>query len=318
MTSLSGSFRQNFIRMSPPAKLILLVFMVLVFALFGSLLAMLIAMPLYGYDFVELSGIVTNPDSENIGVIKFFQIFQSITLFIIPSLIAAWLFSTNAAGYLQSNRKFSWLTVLMVMLSIISAIPFLNKITELNMQMDLPEQFNRLEEYMKSMEESAARLTELFLKSDSTTDLMVNFVMIAILPAIGEELLFRGVVQRLFTDWTRNQHVGVILSAFLFSFIHFQFYGFIPRLLLGLFFGYLLLWSGSIWVPIIGHLINNGLAVLYYHFAKGPVGETTMDTIGTGSGNYLIYLSVFVTSLLIGMIYLHEKSNRESAEGNFI
>jgi membrane protease YdiL (CAAX protease family) len=153
----------------------------------------------------------------------------------------------------------------------------------------------------------------LFLLSDSTGDLLVNFMMIAILPAIGEEFLFRGVLQRLFINWTRNAHVGILVSAFLFSFIHFQFYGFVPRFLLGLYFGYLMFWSASIWVPVAAHLINNGMAVLYYHFADKPAGETKLDTIGTtGNGNYLLYLSVFLTCVLIGMIYLNENKRGES------
>ena len=76
--------------------------------------------------------------------------------------------------------------------------------------------------------------------------------------------------------------MGIRITAFLFSFIHFQFYGFFPRFLLGLYFGYLLVWSGSIWVPVTAHFINNGLAVFYYHFAADPMGETSLDKIGTG------------------------------------
>jgi hypothetical protein len=83
--------------------------------------------------------------------------------------------------------------------------------------------------------------------------------------------------------------------------------------MLGVYFGYLLLWSGSIWVPVTAHLINNGMAVLYYHYAGDLTGETMLDTVGTTeNGHYLLYLSVFVTSLVIGMIYLHEKGNKQS------
>jgi hypothetical protein len=99
MTALL-SFRQSFINLSPPVKLILLVFLILLFALFGSLLAMVIAIPIYNYDLMELSRVISDPDSNNIGVIKFFQIFQSVTLFIIPALLAAWLFSEKPFGYL--------------------------------------------------------------------------------------------------------------------------------------------------------------------------------------------------------------------------
>jgi membrane protease YdiL (CAAX protease family) len=166
---------------------------------------------------------------------------------------------------------------------------------------------------IRSLEDNAAALTELFLKGSTLGDLVVNFIMIAILPAIGEEFLFRGVIQRLFAEWTKSVHWGVVIAAFLFSFIHFQFYGFVPRFLLGLYFGYLLVWSSSIWLPVLGHLVNNGIAVVVYHFAKQPAGSTTLDTLGTPeSGFYTLYISVFLTCGLIGLIYLHTRQKAAS------
>jgi membrane protease YdiL (CAAX protease family) len=277
----------------------------------GSLLAMILAIPLFHYDLVTLSSIIRDPGTENISVIKFFQIIQSITLFIIPALVAAWLFSPNTFDFIAARKKPSEVTLVLVSLSIVAAIPMLNMVTDLNTRLELPQWFDGLEQKMINLEESAAKLTELFLRSDSVADLLINLFMIALLPAIGEEFLFRGVVQRLLSEWTKNNYVGIIITAFLFSFIHFQFYGFVPRFLLGLYFGYLMFWSGSIWVPVIAHFVNNGLAVFYYHFAAKPMGDTPLDTVGTpGNGNYILYISVFLTSLIIGMIYLKEKSNK--------
>jgi uncharacterized protein len=286
-------------------------FLILLFALMGSLLAMIIAIPLFHYDLMTLSSVIRDPGTENIDVIKFFQIMQSITLFIIPALVAAWLFSINTFDFIAARKKPSEVTMILVSLSIVAAIPMLNMVTELNTRLDLPHWLDGVEKKMMNMEESAAKLTELFLRSDSIGDLMINLFMIALLPAIGEEFIFRGVLQKLLSEWTKNNYLAIIITAFLFSFIHFQFYGFVPRFLLGIYFGYLLFWSGSIWVPVIAHFVNNGLAVFYYHFTAKPMGDTPLDTVGTpGNGNYILYISVFLTALLIGMIYLKEKGNK--------
>ncbi len=309
MSEFLASFRQGFIRLSAPGKLFVLVIILLVFALFGSLLAMVIAIPAFNYSIFELSEILSDPNEGNITVIKFFQIFQAITLFVIPGLFAAWLFGEKPAQYIRVHKAPSLVNVMLVMFSIVTAIPFLNYVTELNSRLDLPYWLDKVEEKMINMEETAAELTELFLVTKTTSDLIVNLIMIAILPAIGEELIFRGLIQRLFSQWFRNSHLAILGTAFLFSFIHFQFFGFVPRFLLGLYFGYLLLWSGTLWLPVLAHLINNGLAVLYYHFAAGNQTDT-IDKIGISeSSRYMLYVSIVLTVILVSVIYLREKEN---------
>jgi membrane protease YdiL (CAAX protease family) len=314
MSLLGASLRQSYMNMSAPAKLVLLTFLVLIIAVMGSIASYLLAIPLYHQNFEAINSIIQNPGPENMDVMKFFQIFQSIFLFVVPALMAAWLFSNNTFTYLAADKIPSGITLVMVTFSLFLAVPLMNEMTYLNTRLDLPAWLDGVEGKMIKMEESAGKLTELFLETNSSVDLMVNFLMIAILPAIGEEFLFRGVLQRLFIDWTRSNHWGIVLSAFLFSFFHFQFFGFLPRFLLGLYFGYLMLWSASIWVPVTAHFINNGIAVIYYHFSDLPAGESPLDTIGTAdNSNYLFYLSVFFTCLILGMIYLHEKRRRTPA-----
>jgi uncharacterized protein len=110
-----------------------------------------------------------------------------------------------------------------------AASPFINFIGGLNANMQFPDWLSGVENWMKNAEDKAAEITEAFLKVETVGGLAFNIFMIAFLPAIGEELLFRGVIQRIFTNWTRNYHWGIWISALLFSALHMQFYGFIPE-----------------------------------------------------------------------------------------
>jgi len=127
--------------------------------------------------------------------------------------------------------------------------------------------------------------------------------MIALLPAIGEELLFRGVIQRIFIRWTKNSHWGIWIAAILFSALHMQFYGFIPRLLLGALFGYLLVWSGSMWLPIAAHFVNNAVAVIgMYMIDKGTINPEFEEIGSTGDSIYLSVISIAIVALLLWLI----------------
>jgi len=317
MSQLTGMIRQSFIRMNVLSRIVILAMLLFFFLFIGTITAVLVAIPVFGLNIGSIYKILENPGPSDIAIIKYFQITQSVCLFLIPSLLAAWLFSNNLKTYLKADKRPPVITIALVMLSVFTVIPFMNLITLWNSMVKLPVWLSGLEQIIRNMEESAAQLTAMFLQGNSAKDLIINFTMIAILPAVGEEFLFRGVLQNLFVEWTKNKHAGIFISAFIFSFIHFQFYGFIPRLLLGLYFGYLLIWTSSIWIPVIAHLINNGIAVIYYHFSTTTMGNGILDTIGTEQhSNYIIYISVFLTSVILAVIYSRGQ-NKQPGVSNY-
>ncbi len=133
---------------------------------------------------------------------------------------------------------------------------------EWNANIDFPDFMSGFEEWARNLEEQLAETTEKFTTFNNFTQFLFGFLVIAVLPGIGEELLFRGVLQNSLHKLTKNAHVAIWVSAFIFGAIHLQFYGLVPRMLLGAVFGYLYVWSGNIWYPIISHIANNGIAVI--------------------------------------------------------
>jgi len=220
------------------------------------LVGMIIVFVFYGSTAVTY---LSNPNPavhEAIASLKVLQICQAIGLFIFPGFILAKYFSTKPLNYLGFNKisvNLGFLTVL----TILFAFPAINLLASLNEQINLPE-------WMTSMEEKAQLLTKAFMQVDNFGDVIVNIFMIAILPAIGEELIFRGILQKLFIELTGKVVWGIIISAALFSAMHLQFEGFIPRFALGVLLGYLFVWSGSIWLPIVAHFVNNSIAIIGY------------------------------------------------------
>ena len=105
--------------------------------------------------------------------------------------------------------------------------------------------------------------------------------MVGALTGIGEELTFRGIIQSLVTEKSNNHHIAIWVTAILFSAIHLQFFGFFPRMLLGAFFGYLLVWSGSIWLPIYAHFLNNSMAVVAAYMLNINLTTDEYEKVGT-------------------------------------
>jgi hypothetical protein len=250
---------------------------------------------------------MNNP--ESIRILKYFQVVQSIGVFIVPPFILGWLYHGKIAEYLNLNKKINFASVLLVLVLSFSASPFINFIGEINANMQFPAWLSGVENWMKNAENKAAEITEAFLKVESTGGLIFNIFMIAFLPSIGEELLFRGVIQRIFTNWTRNYHWGIWISALLFSALHMQFYGFIPRMFLGVLFGYLLVWSGSMWLPIIAHFINNAVAVVAMYLIDKELLSPEIEEIGTTSDSY--YMAAVSLLLIVVFMLMIKRQNSE-------
>lgn len=260
---------------------------------------------IYGINIMKDGSALSDFSDPNVvAAMKLMQMLTTgIGMFLLPSLVAASLFSQRPGSYLSLEQKPTAPAVAYTILLMFAAVPLINLMMSVNQQMHLPEFLSGVEQWMKESEENAMKITEAFLKMDTTSELFYNLLIVAVLPALGEEFLFRGILQRLFHEQTKNIHLAIFLTAALFSAFHMQFYGFLPRMFLGVLFGYLLVWSGSMWVPVLAHFVNNGAAVIVAFIAARNELPFNQDTLGTTEADLPFAISsAFLVFLFVVLI----------------
>ena len=266
---------------------------------------MMLVGPVYDIDGADslILKATENPDAlkgnmNEVNALKLIQLLSTIGTFLIPALIFGF---TKGLGsdYLKLKSKTSMLMVLMGMAAIFLSAPLVNEIYTLN-KMITPEWFGSLGKGFLESEKKNKLLTDLFLFMPNAPDLMINIFVIALIPAIAEELFFRGIIQQLFKEGFRNIHVSVWLTAVLFSFIHLDFYGFIPRVFLGALLGYLFVWGNSLWVNIGAHFINNASqVVMVYLFQSGLISYNAQQ-----DESMPWYITIIFSIMMFGLLII--------------
>ena len=249
--------------------------------------------------------VLCNDGIQSTQSLKWLQLAQTIGTFLLPPILCAWIWDANhkPLSWLRLDKGADWSLFLLAIGIMICALPAINLLADLNSRIELPESLDFIEQKLKAYEAQAAILTERFLQADNTWQVLLNIGLMALLPALAEELSFRGTLQQILG----NKHIAIWVTAIIFSAIHMQFYGFIPRMLMGAMFGYIFVWSGSLWVPITMHFVNNTLAVLAYTIFG--TATSYADTIGAGATWWVGVLSLILTSL--GLLIFYRRTRKQ-------
>ena len=231
----------------------------------------------------------------SVNYLKLIQLFSGIGLFITPTLLYSHLTDCDYRFNIVSRQNLI-LTVSIMML----ITPLIGILLEWNMMIPFPD-------WLKKTDINSDEIIIAFLKMDSMYELFYTLLVIAVAPAIGEELLFRGYLQQEFSDVLGNTHVSILITAFIFSIIHLHLGGIIPRFILGLVLGYMFYWSRSLWLPILAHFVNNALVVLFsyplFKVKNGHYAVFSKDSIDP-----MIALFSFVSvAFLLYMLYYNTR-----------
>lgn len=275
----------------------------------AQFIALLCLLPFYDFKVDDVMFAINHPlTSPGIKMqMLFMQGFTSLVAFIIAPLAFMKWKEQGIVSFLYREVNLNPVLFLIAIVIMIISMPFTSLLVEWNESLKLPPGFESIEMWARQKEDFLKELTQMLTKLDNFQELFIGIVVIALIPAVGEELVFRGFLQNKISRITNSPHLAIWMAAFLFSAIHFQFYGFLPRLMLGAMFGYLYLVSGQFHLPVVAHFTNNGLTlVLIYLKNKGSIGFDIES-----EESIPVYIGIISICLTIGLFMLIKSQLKE-------
>lgn len=237
-------------------------------------------------------------NSENVNMARLVLLINHLSMFLLPALAWAWIYYRKKwLSGLSLDRGLSAVQILAGILFLMMVYPIVSKSFEINQSWDLPQ-------WMGEMEGQTAEMLKILLKMDHAGELLFNLLIIAIIPGIGEELIFRGVIQQEIDHALKKPWLSVVFSSLIFSAIHFQFEGFLPRFLLGMILGLLLMWTNNLWLPIIVHAFNNGMQVVLAYFIPEMSDQELEESVPV---TWLALVASVVVTALLGYWFHHHR-----------
>ena len=276
--------------------------MLLLLMIAGAMLGYIIALasiPLvFQIPFSALMGVLNMDSGLEItpAVLKYVQLILATFVFIVPANAYSHLFSDNTFVFFEFKKP-SLVFLFFAALLWLFTLPIISFLADINNKIAFPTSFAGLENSFRLAEARAENATRFLLNITSVSGLMVNLLVIAVVAAIAEELIFRGIIQKLLFEQSKNIHLAIWLTALVFSLFHLQFFAIIPRIVLGAALGYTFYWSKSIWVPIFFHFINNASIVFASYLYHKKLIATDPNEI-TFFPNSVLFVA-FICSIAI-------------------
>jgi len=286
-------------RPKPWYSLIILVFMFLAGMFIGQFLGLLISILNTDLNLNDVPELLSLPFTEDKKVsILLLQGMGALGGFVIAGILYLVIVERIKLARILNLKNINLWPVILSVIIVISFMFVNTFFIEWNMNLHFPGFLGGFEDWAREKEEELRLVTEFLTEFDSFNQFIVVFIVVAIIPAVGEELIFRGILQNKLHIYFKNIHVAIIVTAILFSGFHLQFFGFVPRLFLGILFGYIYYWSGNLWYPILGHFINNGFTlILIYLYQTGSIG-IDIETQEAYPLNIILIFSVITIYML--------------------
>jgi membrane protease YdiL (CAAX protease family) len=285
----------------PSLQFLILVAITIGIVLVGNLIGAVIVAAFYGLDMVLNVARLDLSVPGTANALWILQIIGTTIPLLITPLVFARFVVKQPREYLKPSFNFPWTMIVIVFCVMMISSPLIELLSRINQNMVLPDYLGGVQKWMRESEDKAEKLIAVLLKMDTIFGAIANVIAVGLFTAIVEELMFRGCVQTIFVKWTGNAHAAVWITAILFSAFHMEFFGFLPRLLLGALFGYFAAWSGSVWPAVWGHFLNNGTAVVVTYLYQHKKIKINPDDVHVF--NYQAYVFSFVIVLFLLYLY---------------
>ena len=305
-------FESSLEKLNPFLQFLILFGLFLIMAMATGGLGQIVFKKLFGDSFnANMFDFIQNHPND-LNAFRMVQIISTISSFLIPAMIFSKLKTGNSLKYVLGNQKPTLRLIGFLPGIILFFLPLAFLIHEYNTNIKISDP--TIEKELREITKQGETIINALLNDKSPLIFCINFLMVAILPALCEEIFFRGAMQNLLIEKTKNIHIGILVSALLFSLIHGDFYGFFPRAALGIIFGYLVVWGGSIWYSIITHFIFNGMqaAFMYYALFNKNINIESPETNSFSPTNTLLFTLFFLLLMLsFHTICIQQKSTYE-------
>jgi membrane protease YdiL (CAAX protease family) len=278
----------------PAMQFLIFIGIFIIILIIGNLIGAGIVLALYGLKTLMALASLNVSVPNFIPAIWIMQLIGTTFPIFAAPIFFAFIIVRDTDEYIKPSFNFPWVLLLMVLAIMFISNPVIEFLSNLNQKMVLPHFLK----WMRDSEDNAQKLTEAMLQMKTIWDLIIDVLLIGLLTAIVEEFMFRGCLQTIFIRWTENTHAAVWITAILFSAFHMEFFGFLPRLMLGVLFGYFVAWSGSVWTGVWAHFINNGTAVIGTYLFQHKLIKINPDD------QHLFSYAGYIISLLIILFLL--------------
>ncbi len=258
--------------------------------------------------FSDLSSVLSDKSATitpaTLARFKWAQLFSSVVIFICPALLFGYFSSPRLFSYVGMQKRFSLILVLLAIGLLFTVQPLVSWLGNLNSHLN----FGNMQVQLKQMEEMYNRAIETFLKMTSVTDLVINLLVIALLPAVAEELFFRGAMQKVLLRVSNKPWLAILLSSMVFALLHGTFFKIIPIFVLGILLGTVYHFTRNLWYTIIIHFLNNGLGVLSVYYADK---SKFLKTLTDDKLAVPLYAAAFSLLVSIAIVYLMSRKSNE-------